>query len=196
MSLRTRRNRRLIAALLLATTVPLTGTAAATTSTGGIDLGTATTHRVLEAAPAVKVRGDVAHPRSFTLARLRSLPQHTVRVRYQSSRGTEKHTFTGPLLGDVLALTKPRLDAETKNDQLRFFVAATGSDGYRAIVSLSELDPAFSGKKVLLAVSQDGASLDAEGPRLVVPGDVKGGRYVSGVVHLHVGDVDALVDRG
>ncbi|MET9245453.1 hypothetical protein [Nonomuraea sp. NPDC003709] len=43
-----------------------------------------------------------------------------------------------------------------------------------------------------LAVAQDGAKLDEEGLRLVVPGDVKGGRYVSGVVRLHVGDTDAL----
>lgn len=51
----------------------------------------------------------------------------------------------------------------------------------------AELDPDFSGKKVLLAVSQDGDRLDEQGPRLVVPGDVKGGRYVSGVVRLDVG---------
>ncbi|MFI7135481.1 hypothetical protein ACIBQ1_58205 [Nonomuraea sp. NPDC050153] len=71
-------------------------------------------------------------------------------------------------------------------------VTATGSDGYHATVAWAELDPSFSGKKVLLAVAQDGAKLDKQGPRLVVPGDVKGGRYVSGVVRLYVGDTDAL----
>ncbi|MEV6868486.1 molybdopterin-dependent oxidoreductase [Streptosporangium subroseum] len=172
----------------------LTTTTHAATASAGAPATTAT-HQASPAAPPVKIRGDVAHPRSFTLARLRSLPQHTVRVRYQTSKGTEKHTFTGPLLLDVLTLAEPRFKAETKNDQLRFFAAATGSDGYRAIVSFAELDPAFSGTKVLLAVSQDGASLAAQGPRLVVPADVKGGRYVSGVVHIHVGNVDALIDR-
>ncbi|WP_433237192.1 molybdopterin-dependent oxidoreductase [Streptosporangium sp. CA-135522] len=138
----------------------------------------------------VKVRGEVAHPRSFSLARLRGLPQHTVRVGYTTSHGPEKHIFTGPLLASVLALAKPRFDPETKNDPLRFYVTATASDGYRATVAWAELDPGFSGKKVLLAVSQDGEPLDEQGPRLVVPGDVKGGRYVSGVTHLYVGDAD------
>ncbi|MGW6505285.1 molybdopterin-dependent oxidoreductase [Nonomuraea angiospora] len=98
------------------------------------------------AVGTVKVRGQVARPRSFTMARLRSLPQHTVRVRYQTSHGAEKHTFTGPLLSDVLQLAEPRIDPDVKNAQLR----------------------------------------------LVVTGDVKGGRHVSGVVRLHVGDTDAL----
>ncbi|WP_433424278.1 molybdopterin-dependent oxidoreductase [Microtetraspora malaysiensis] len=144
------------------------------------------------ASATVKVRGEVDHPRSFSLARLRSLPQHTVRVRYQTSHGAEKHTFTGPLLADVLALTQPRIDPDVKNTQLRLVVTAIGSDGYRATVAWAEIDPSFSSKKVLLALSQDGKQIDAEGPRLVVPGDIKGGRYVSGVVRLHVGNTDAL----
>jgi hypothetical protein len=43
------------------------------------------------------------------------------------------------------------------------------------------------------ATAQDGAPLDAQGPRLVVPGDIKGGRYVSTVTQVYVGDVDRLV---
>ncbi|GAA3246635.1 hypothetical protein [Nonomuraea helvata] len=75
----------------------------------------------------VKVRGQVIRPRSFSMARPRSLPQHTVRVRYRTSHSAEKHTFTGPLLVDVLNLTEPRIDPDTKNAQLRLFVTATGS---------------------------------------------------------------------
>lgn len=147
------------------------------------------------AAVAVKVRGEVAHPRSFTVDRLRGLPQHTVKVRFQTSHGAEKHTYTGPLLADVLALTQPRIDPEVKNAQLRFYVAATGSDGYRATVAWAELDPGFSGRKVLLAVSEDGKALDKQGPRLVVPGDVKGGRYVSAVASLYVGNADTSLTQ-
>ena len=80
-------------------------------------------------------------------------------------------------------------DPDTKNAQPSFVVTPTGSDGYRATVAWAELDPAFSGKKALPAVTQDGKK---QGPRLVVPGGVKGGRYVSGVVRLYVGDSDAL----
>ena len=45
---------------------------------------------------------------------------------------------------------------------------------------------------MLLAVTQDGVELDKQGPRLIMPGDVKGGRYVSGVVRLYVGNADAF----
>jgi hypothetical protein len=113
-------------------------------------------------------------------------------VRYQTSHGPEKHTFTSPLPADVLKLTEPRIAPEVKNAQLRLFVTATGSDGYRLTVAWAELDPSFSGKKVLLAVTQDGKKLDRQGPRLVMPGDIKDGRYVSGVVRLYVGNADAL----
>ncbi|MGP4105154.1 molybdopterin-dependent oxidoreductase [Nonomuraea sp. KM90] len=178
-----------LATALLATLpvdAPATATAAAATAAGP-----SSSRQSAFGAVPVKVRGEVAQPRWFTLARLRSLPQHTVRVRYQTSHGAEKHTFTGPLLADVLALTKPRIDPDVKNGQLRLVVTATGSDGYRATLAWAETDPAFSGKKVLLAVAQNGNKLDKQGPRLVVPGDVKGGRYVSGVVRVDVGTADA-----
>lgn len=34
-------------------------------------------------------------------------------------------------------------------------------------------------KEVLLATLEDGRSLATDGPRLVVPGDISGGRYVT-----------------
>ncbi|MDP9868567.1 MULTISPECIES: molybdopterin-dependent oxidoreductase [Streptosporangium] len=175
-------------ALLVALTPATAAAAAPTVVAGPSSIQQAVTGTASARAVTVKIRGHVDHPRSFTVARLRSLPQHTVHVRYETSHGPEKHTFTGPLLSEVLKPAKPRIDAGAKNAHLRLFVTATGSDGYRATVAWAELDAAFSGRKVLLAVAQDGSKLDKEGPRLVVPGDVKGGRYVSGVVRLYVGD--------
>jgi hypothetical protein len=68
-------------------------------------------------------------------------------------------------------------------------VAATGSDAYTAIVSWGEIDPDFAGRKILLAVSEDGRSLAADGPRLVTAGDRRGGRYV-GATALATSPVD------
>jgi hypothetical protein len=53
--------------------------------------------------------------------------------------------------------------------------------------SFGEIDPNFGANQVLLAYDEDGIDLCAAGPRLVDPGDVKGGRYVSNVVKVHVG---------
>jgi hypothetical protein len=62
-------------------------------------------------------------------------------------------------------------------------VAAVGSDGYVATVTPAE---AFvGGKQLLVSLNEDGVA-QAQ-PRLVVSGDVKGGRYVSGVDNLVVG---------
>ena len=138
-------------------------------------------------------RGDVNNPSTQTVADLAKLPQHKVRVKFLSGK-VERHTYRGRYLYDVVNQAQPDFDPDIKNDKLRFYVAATGSDGYAAIVSWGEIDPDFAGRKVLLAVSEDGRSLAADGPRLVVPRDRHGGRYVSNVVSIRVGDSDAEVD--
>jgi len=143
----------------------------------------------------VVVTGEVQRRHLYTVTRLRAFPQHTVTVQFASGTGIEQHTFTGPLLIDVATASAPHFDSSVKNDQLRFFVAATGTDGYRAIVSWGEIDPAFGARQVLLATAQDGTPLDTVGPRLIVPGDAKGGRYVSAVDQIHIGDVDHLVHQ-
>ncbi len=153
----------------------------------------ASTHRPPKPG-RVAVSGQIAHRRVLSFGDLRSLPQHTVTVTFTSGQGQQRHTFTGPLLLDVANALHPRFDPAVKNDQLRFFVAATAAaDGYRAVVSWAEIDPGFAGTRVLLAVTEDGVSLAETGPRLVVPGDDKGGRYVSGVTHLYIGSVDRLI---
>jgi len=86
----------------------------------------------------------------------------------------------------VLTFLGPKFDPAGRNDKLRFYASATGSDGYQAIVAWGEFDPTFENKAVLLAFTQDGKSLAGGGPRLVVPGDIRGGRYVSDVVSIRL----------
>ena len=140
------------------------------------------------AAPdgGVVISGDVRSPGPVTAAQLAGMPQHTTSVQFGSAKGAETRTETGVLLSDLLPVTALATTAR-KNDQLAFAVLATGSDGYAAVVSYGEISADFGNRGVLLATSQDGAALTR--PRLVVPGDVKGGRYVSDVVDLHVARV-------
>ena len=93
--------------------------------------------------------------------------------------------MTEALLYDVLSLLRPRFDPAVRNDKLRFYVSATGLAAYQAIVAWGEIDPEFENKGVLLAVIEDGQTL-TRGPRLVVPGDIRGGRYVSDVVSIRL----------
>jgi hypothetical protein len=62
-------------------------------------------------------------------------------------------------------------------------LSVTASDACQAqaLVAYGELDPAFENEQILPATPQDGVSLADQGPRLV-PGDVAGGRYVTGIV--------------
>ena len=165
----------LVLALLLAVAAVLTG---------GLGAGPAAS-----ATPpgSLLVSGNVTRERTLSVADLAALPgQQTVTAVFTAGGVSETHVFTGPLLRDVIALAGLRTDPATKNDKLRDYVAVTASDGYQALLAYGELDPQFEGKQLLLAVTQDGASLAGPGARLVVPGDTAGGRYVSGVVAVTV----------
>ncbi|MEV7551944.1 hypothetical protein AB0N89_20175 [Amycolatopsis sp. NPDC089917] len=109
-------------------------------------------------------------------SRLAWLPARTVRVTFQSGAGPQTHTETGPPLAAVLlaAGVLPRADLP---------VVAVGEDGYGAAVTLAE--DYVGGRPLLMSTVEDGAALTR--PRLIPAGDVKGGRYVSGVVTLAVG---------
>ena len=123
------------------------------------------------------VRVVTAH-RTVTVpaSRLACLPARTVQVTFQSGTGSQTHTETGPALDVVLlaAGVWPKADLP---------VVAVGEDGYGAAVTLAE--ERVGGRPLLLSTMEDGVPLAQ--PRLVPDGDVKGGRYVSGVVTLAVG---------
>jgi hypothetical protein len=179
----TRRTFRL--AFLAALTALLVSAAVAVASTRNHQRAT---HHMPQSSCAVfRVVGQVADRLRLHVDDLKSYPVHTVDVTFQAGTVTQQHQYVGALLTDVLATAQPRFDPTVKNDQLRFWVSATGSDDYSALVAYGEIDPGFGAKQVLLAYQEDGNDLCAAGPRLVVPGDIKGGRYVSNVVKVRLG---------
>jgi hypothetical protein len=145
-------------------------------------------------SPQFTVFGDVTSPRTFTYADLSGLPSVTQSVTYQAGGSTVNTTFTGvnlwSLLNDVVGL---KLDLSIKNDVLRKFVVATGSDGYEAAFSLGEINPTFGNQPDFVAYLEKGQPIVGDGfARVVVPGDTRGGRYVSNLVSLWVGDVGTV----
>ncbi len=76
---------------------------------------------------------------------------------------------------------------------LNTWVAGVGSDDYVAIVTPAEAW--VGGRPLLISLAEDGLPFATtpppEGPRLVTDGDVKGGRYDSGMDDLVVGDIRA-----
>jgi hypothetical protein len=112
----------------------------------------------------------------LTAAQLAALPAETLQVTFQAGTATQTDTEIGPTLQAVLSLAGIHAGPDT-------WVAAVGSDGYVATVTPAEafLDP----RPLLISLNENGQPLTQ--PRLVTDGDVKGGRYVSGVDNLVVG---------
>jgi hypothetical protein len=65
------------------------------------------------------------------------------------------------------------------------------ADGYRVVIALPEIDPAFSDKQFILAYLKDGKTLDAkEGPyRIVIPDEKRMARWVRQVARLRIVEV-------
>lgn len=139
--------------------------------------------------------GEVADPGIVTVKTLAHLHQSTTETAtYLAGSGQVTDTYTGVSLWTLIQDAGLLTDPSIKNDLLHFGVVATGSDGYRAFISLGEIDPAFGNQPDLIAYKDTGGQLGPNGPdgalRLIVPGDVAGGRYVSNLVSLQV--IDAV----
>lgn len=153
--------------------------------TGGRSVRSVTKITIGVQSPAAAVPahpGDVSvtdgHRTRVLSARLLALlPASTRTVTFQAGTSPQTHTETGPDLMSVLATARFRADRAT-------FVAAAADDGYVATVTPGE--ELFGGRGLMLSLTEDGVALAQ--PRLVVDGDVKGGRYVSGVTKLLVGE--------
>lgn len=144
--------------------------------------------------------GQVSHAARYDMAALAALPAATERVTYIAAGGPVSATYVGVPLWSLLSAAGLVTDPAVKNETLRYYALATGSDGYEAAIALGEIDPRFGGKAAapdLVAYAQldpqgNAAPLGPDGfARLVVPGDGAGGRYVSNLVSLQVLDATA-----
>lgn len=145
---------------------------------------------------AFTLSGQVAAPGTYTPVTLQALNQGTTETAtYLSGSGQVTDTYTGVSLWSLLQDAGLLSDPSIKNDLLRDVVVATGSDGYRAIISLGEIDPAFGNQPDFVSYKDTGGQLGPNGvdgfARLVLPNDQAGGRYLSNLVSLQVVDVTA-----
>lgn len=96
-------------------------------------------------------------------------------------------TYEGVPLAEVLRFAGVSFDKHPR-DRAALYVLVEGSDGYRAVLALAEVDPKVSDRAVLLADRLDGKPLpEGAGPlRLVVPGDKVPSRWVKQVIRVGV----------
>ena len=117
-------------------------------------------------------------------------------VAYGAAATFQTGRYTGVSLWDLLQEAGVKNTAGKNNDKLRKYVVATGSDGYDAVFSLTELNPEFGDEIVLVAYSKDNEQLPPnEGmARVVIGTDKRRGRLVSNLVRLedYVKDMQAI----
>jgi DMSO/TMAO reductase YedYZ molybdopterin-dependent catalytic subunit len=96
--------------------------------------------------------------------------------------------YEGVPLAELLAKHGAPLGKDLRGPALALCVVATGSDGYRAVFSLVEIDASFHPGDVMVADTLNGKSLDNHsGPlKLVVTEDKKPVREVRNLVSLEV----------
>jgi DMSO/TMAO reductase YedYZ molybdopterin-dependent catalytic subunit len=135
---------------------------------------------------ALKVDGEVAKTLSLTAEDLARLPHQSMTV---TEHDGTKAAYSGVALRDVLL----QAGVPIGPDQLRgksqgLCVVAEGADGYKVVIALPEIDAEFTDATVLVADKRNGEGLDAKSGvlKLIVPQDKKQGRWVRGLVALHV----------
>jgi hypothetical protein len=144
----------------------------------GVTVGVQSPAATTPPSPGAVTVVDGTHSHVLTAAQLAALPAETLQVSFQAGTAPQSHTEVGPSLGTVLRAAHVRSGLNT-------WVAGVGSDAYVAVVTPAEQ---WVGQgRLQISLNEDGTAL-AE-PRLVVDGDVKGGRYVSDLVDLVVGHV-------
>jgi hypothetical protein len=119
---------------------------------------------------------------TLTATQLAALPQTTLMISFLAGTSPTNDTENGPILSDVLTAAGVTPDANT-------YVAAVAPDDYVAAVTPAEAT--IGARPLMLSTSETVTATGApttNTPRLVTSGDVKGGRYVSNVTDLVVGE--------
>src|ERR1700676_579058 len=99
--------------------------------------------------------------------------------------------FEGVTLKSVLEKAGVAFGESMKGKRLTNCLLVEAADGYRAVIALPEVDPAFTNKQTLLVFLRDGKPLgDKEGPyRIVIPDEKRMARWVRQVTKLKIVDV-------
>lgn len=142
---------------------------------------------VQTAAPApstLAVAGDVATPLTLKADELKAMPRTKVETKDEG----RTVVYEGVLVGEILKRAGAPLGSELRGNAIASYVIVSASDGYQAVFSLAELDPAFTSNDIIVADTIDGKPLFAyQGPwRIVAPKDSRGARSVRMLQRIEV----------
>jgi hypothetical protein len=138
------------------------------------------------AASTVDLISSDGHHVALTEDSMESMPQKTAHIQNPHS-GTDE-TYQGVELSLLLARLDAPLGTKLHGQALAMYVVAEGTDHYRAVYSLAEVDPAFHSGTVIVADRMNGRPLDAKnGPfKLVNTEDKRPARCVRNLVSIQL----------
>jgi hypothetical protein len=131
------------------------------------------------------VQPEAGKPVVFSRADLEGLALVSVTAADHSGAAVK---FTGVTLKSVLEKAGITFGETLKGKRLASCLLVEAADGYRAVIALPELDPAFTDKQTLLVFQRNGKPLDdKEGPyRIVIPEEKRMARWVRQVTTLKI----------
>jgi DMSO/TMAO reductase YedYZ molybdopterin-dependent catalytic subunit len=143
------------------------------------------------AGPALRIEGIAGRdgvpkpPLQLTLADLAAMPRTTLPGKTHDGKD---HTFEGVAMAELLRRAGLPQAENVRGPILARYIVVSAHDGYRAVFSLPEFDPAFTDNRALLADKMDGQPLnDHDGPlRLVLPAEKREARWVRMVERIEI----------
>ena len=143
------------------------------------------------ADPALRIEGIAGRdgvPKpvlQLTLGDIAAMPRTTLPGKTHDGKD---HTFEGVAMAELLRRAGLPQGENVRGPMLARYILVSAHDGYRAIFSLPEFDPAFTDNRALLADKMDGRPLsDHDGPlRLVLPSEKREARWVRMVERIEI----------
>ena len=124
---------------------------------------------------------------TWTAATPAALPHVSVTVHNEHTKADETNTGV-----PVIALLTPLgVSDKPRGKQLRLYVVASGSDGYEVVYAIGEVTPDVHDATVIVADSEDGKPITADGPlKLVAIGEKRPAHWVRNLVAIVVKTAD------
>ena len=113
----------------------------------------------------LSVQDEAGKQTVLTHADIESLRHITVQV----AASGKQSAYDGVELKSILEKAGVGLGESLKGKRLASCLLVGAADGYRVVIALPEIDPAFADKRIILALLKDGKPLDAiEGPYRII----------------------------
>ena len=119
------------------------------------EMGAMAEHDHAPAAPSTSLMLTVdGKATTLSVAELQAMPQKTVTVHNEHTKAEE--SYTGVLLGVLLAKYGFLVDKTTHQKMLRSYVVAEGTDKYWVVFSVTEVEGSEHNGEVMVATSMGG----------------------------------------